>query len=157
MTDMERDVFHKEYMPYIIKWGKLTCWLSIPLIFVPAIALYIFYQAVPSVGGVITGFIALFSSMVAWYVVDPITLYPILHIPGMYMTYIAGNSKEIRAPAATAALSATDVEAGTEHGTIISAIAIYPQPAARVHYRGTQLPAARPVRCDVHAAYHDGL
>ena len=40
------------------------------------------------------------------------TLYPILHIPGMYMTYIAGNSKEIRAPAATAALSATDVEAG---------------------------------------------
>ena len=124
MTDMERDVFHKEYMPYIIKWGKLTCWLSIPLIFIPAIALYIFYQAVPSVGGVITGFIALFSSMVAWYVVDPITLYPILHIPGMYMTYIAGNSKEIRAPAATAALSATDVEAGTEHGTIISAIAI---------------------------------
>lgn len=102
----------------------LTCWLSIPLIFIPAIALYIFYQAVPSVGGVITGFIALFSSMVAWYVVDPITLYPILHIPGMYMTYIAGNSKEIRAPAATAALSATDVEAGTEHGTIISAIAI---------------------------------
>ena len=98
MTDMERDVFHKEYMPYIIKWGKLTCWLSIPLIFIPAIALYIFYQAVPSVGGVITGFIALFSSMVAWYVVDPITLYPILHIPGMYMTYIAGNSKEIRAP-----------------------------------------------------------
>lgn len=109
--------------------------------------------------------------------VDPITLYPILHIPGMYMTYIAGNSKEIRAPAATAALSATDVDAGTEHGTIISAIAIsvsifislavmtlvalgwqlYPQPAARFHYRGTQLPAARPVRCDVHAAYHDGL
>ena len=124
MNDMERDVFHKEYMPYIIKWGKITCWLSIPLIFVPAIALYIFYQAVPSIGGVITGFIALFSSMVAWYVVDPITLYPILHIPGMYMTYIAGNSKEIRAPAATAALSATDVEAGTEHGTIISAIAI---------------------------------
>lgn len=58
MTDMERNVFHKEYMPYIIKWGKLTCWLSIPLIFIPAIALYIFYQAVPSVGGVITGFIA---------------------------------------------------------------------------------------------------
>ena len=124
MTDMERDVFHKEYMPYIIKWGKLTCWLSIPLIFIPAIALYIFYQAVPSVGGVITGFIALFSSMVAWYVVDPITLYPILHIPGMYMTYIAGNSKEIRAPAATAALSSADVEAGTEQGTVISCIAI---------------------------------
>ena len=111
-------------MPYIIKWGKLTCWISIPLILIPALALYIFYRAVPSISGIVTGFIALFSSMVAWYVVDPITLYPILHIPGMYMTYIAGNSKEIRAPAATAALSSADVEAGTEHGTIISAIAI---------------------------------
>lgn len=124
MTEKEHQVFQEEYMPYIIRWGKLTCWLSIPLIFIPALALYIFYDAVPSAGGVITGFIALFSAMVAWYVVDPITLYPILHIPGMYMTYIAGNSKEIRAPAATAALSATDVQSGTEHGTIISAIAI---------------------------------
>ncbi|MBS4785516.1 MAG: hypothetical protein KH009_05330 [Clostridiales bacterium] len=124
MNETQKEIFQKEYMPYIIRWGKITCWLSIPLIFIPAVALYIFYQAVPSVGGVITGFIALASSMVAWYVVDPITLYPILHIPGMYMTYIAGNSKEIRAPAATAALSSADVEAGTEHGTIISAIAI---------------------------------
>ena len=114
MNETQKEIFQKEYMPYIIRWGKITCWLSIPLIFIPAVALYIFYQAVPSVGGVITGFIAL----------DPITHYPILHIPGMYMTYIAGNSKEIRAPAATAALSSADVEAGTEHGTIISAIAI---------------------------------
>ena len=124
MTDKERAVFHEEYMPYIIKWGKLTCWISIPLILIPALALYIFYRAVPSISGIVTGFIALFSSMVAWYVVDPITLYPILHIPGMYMTYIAGNSKEIRAPAATAALSSADVEAGTEHGTIISVMTL---------------------------------
>ena len=71
-----------------------------------------------------TGFFSLFSAMLAWYIVDPITLFPILHIPGMYLTYIAGNSKEIRAPAATAALSASDTKAGTEEGTVISCIAI---------------------------------
>ena len=60
MTEKEHQVFQEEYMPYIIRWGKLTCWLSIPLIFIPALALYIFYGAVPSAGGVITGFIALF-------------------------------------------------------------------------------------------------
>ena len=65
MNETQKEIFQKEYMPYIIRWGKITCWLSIPLIFIPAVALYIFYQAVPSVGGVITGFIALASSMVA--------------------------------------------------------------------------------------------
>ncbi len=124
MNQEQKNVYYKEYLPYIVKWGKITCWISIPLIFIPALALYLFYGAVPNIGGLVTGFISLFSAMVAWYIVDPVTLYPILHIPGMYMTYIAGNSKEIRAPAATSALSATDVEAGTEHGTIISAIAI---------------------------------
>lgn len=120
----QKKVFENEYMPYIIKWGKITCWLSIPLIFVPTLALVLFYNARPSMSGILTGFISLFSAMVAWYIVDPITLFPILHVPGMYLTYIAGNSKEIRAPAATAALSSADVEAGTEQGTIISCIAI---------------------------------
>lgn len=124
MNQEQKNVYYKEYLPYIVKWGKITCWLSIPLIFIPSVALYFVYGAVPNWDGFVTGFISLASAMFAWYIVDPVTLYPILHIPGMYMTYIAGNSKEIRAPAATSALSATDVEAGTEHGTVISCIAI---------------------------------
>jgi len=124
MNAEQQKVFDNDYMPYIIKWGKITCWLSIPLIFIPVLALAIFYGAAPSIGGIMTGLIALVSAMVAWYVVDPITLFPILHVPGMYLTYIAGNSKEIRAPAATSALSSADVQAGTPQGTVISCIAI---------------------------------
>lgn len=124
MEQLQKDVFYNEYMPYIIKWGKITCWASIPLIFLPSLALMVFYGATPSLSGILTGFISLFSAMVAWYIVDPITLFPILHVPGMYLTYIAGNSKEIRAPAATAALSATDEEAGTEKGTVVATLAI---------------------------------
>ena len=111
LDQSQKSVFDNEYMPYIIKWGKITCWVSIPLIFIPTVALMVFYGARPSMSGILTGFISLFSAMVAWYIVDPITLFPILHVPGMYLTYIAGNSKEIRAPAATAALSSADVEA----------------------------------------------
>ena len=124
LDQSQKSVFDNEYMPYIIKWGKITCWVSIPLIFIPTVALMVFYGARPAMSGILTGFISLFSAMVAWYIVDPITLFPILHVPGMYLTYIAGNSKEIRAPAATAALSSADVEAGTEQGTVISCIAI---------------------------------
>lgn len=124
MNTEQQSVFDNEYMPYIIKWGKITCWVSVPLIFIPALALMVFYGAAPSLNGIMTGLISLVSAMVAWYVVDPITLFPILHVPGMYLTYIAGNSKEIRAPAATSALSATDVQAGTPQGTIVTCLAI---------------------------------
>ena len=120
----QKSVFDNEYMPYIIRWGKITCWLSIPLIFIPTLTLIIFFGAKITIGQILTAFIPLFASMLAWYIVDPITLFPILHVPGLYMTYIAGNSKEIRGPAAIAAMSASDVEGGTEHGTVISCIAI---------------------------------
>ena len=89
-----------------------------------ALVLFAYYGTRISRKAFLTGFIALFSAMVAWYVVDPITLFPILHVPGLYLTYIGGNSKEIRAPAAISALSAADVEAGTPEGTVISAIGI---------------------------------
>lgn len=124
MNNEQQTIYKNDYLPYIIRVGKLTSWLSLPLIFIPALVVILVYGARPDAGGVLTGLIGLCSAMLAWYIVDPVTLYPILHIPGMYMTYLCGNSKEIRAPAATAALSASGVEAGTEHGTVIAGISI---------------------------------
>lgn len=123
-TQEQQNVYKNEYLPYIIRVGKITSWLSLPLIFIPAVVVIVVFGARPNASGVITGLIGLVSAMLAWYIVDPVTLYPILHIPGMYMTYLCGNSKEIRAPACTAALSATGVEAGTEKGTIVAGISI---------------------------------
>lgn len=124
MNEAQKKVYENDYMPYIIKWGKLTCWISIPLIMVPSLILIIFYGAKITLTGFITALIPLLGSMLAWYIVDPISLFPVLQVPGLYMTYIAGNSKEIRAPAAIAAMSAADVQPGTEHGTAISCLAI---------------------------------
>ena len=124
MNNEQLNVYKNDYIPYIVRVGKITSWLSLPLIFIPALVVVVVYGARPDTSGVITGLIGLVSAMLAWYIVDPVTLYPILHIPGMYMTYLCGNSKEIRAPAATAALSAAGVEAGTEHGTVVAGISI---------------------------------
>lgn len=40
------------------------------------------------------------------------------------MTYVSGNSKEIRGPSALQAMDAAEVEAGTPEGTVVSAIGI---------------------------------
>lgn len=120
----KKEIFDKEYMPYIIKWGKFTTWFSLLLIYLPAAALMIFYGARPPFAAVMSGIISICSANLAWYIVDPISLFPILGVPGLYMTYIAGNSKEIRAPAALQALDAAGVQGGTDEGTVISCLAI---------------------------------
>lgn len=94
----KEEIFEKEYMPFVIKWGKFSCIIAILVVYLPALALFLFFNARPDVGAIITGIIGMVSAYSAWYFVDPITLFPILGVPGMYMTYVSGNSKEIRGP-----------------------------------------------------------
>lgn len=124
MQDEHKVYFDNVYMPYIVKWGKLISWISIICIFIPGLYLYLVKGIGPNVNGVISGSISAISSMLAWYIVDPLTLYPILTTSGMYMTYLGGNSKEIRIPATLAALNATQIEPGTKEASLIATIAI---------------------------------
>lgn len=118
------EIFEQKYMPFAIKWGKFSCIIAIFVVYLPAVALILFFGARPDIGAIITGIVGIISAYSAWYFVDPITLFPILGVPGMYMTYVSGNSKEIRGPAALQAMDAAGVKGGTSEGTIISAIGI---------------------------------
>lgn len=117
-------IYEEEYIPFAVKWGKFSCFIALLIVYLPVLALIIFFNARPNIGAVITGCIGMLSAYSAMYFVDPITLFPILGIPGMYMTYVSGNSKEIRGPAALQAIDAAGVKPGTPEGTVISAIGI---------------------------------
>ncbi len=115
--------------------------------------------------------------MVAWYIVDPITLFPILHVPGMYLTYIAGNSRRfVPQLPLPPSLCGCEPEAGTRAGhrstsspscfhlyqfgplTLVAVagnliLSILPDAIIRA----PQLPAARIVRRYVYSAHHGGL
>lgn len=120
----QEDVFTGDYLPYIIKWGKITTWLSIAFILLPPLVLTFLYGAHVSFANVMGGLVPIATSMLAWYIADPIALFPILGIPGMYITYLAGNSKEIRVPAALVSLEASGLKQGTAEGTMISCFGI---------------------------------
>lgn len=123
-SNTKEQIFEKSYMPFAIRWGRFSCVIAMLVVYFPALALAVFFGARPDIGVVITGIVGILSAYSAWYFVDPITLFPILGTPGMYMTYVSGNSKEIRGPAALQAMDAAEVEAGTPEGTVISAIGI---------------------------------
>ncbi|MDU5082194.1 hypothetical protein [uncultured Tissierella sp.] len=110
------------YLPYIIKWGKITGWLGILLSFGPALVLAVIYKLLPPVSAIITAFIAIASAAGINWVVEPISYFPIVGVPGTYMAFITGNISNLRIPAAAVSQNVAGVEPGTKEGTIIATL-----------------------------------
>ncbi len=58
----KNQVFDGIYLPYIVKWGKITSWLAILISFGPALVLAVVYGIIPPVSAIITAFIAMASA-----------------------------------------------------------------------------------------------
>lgn len=118
------EIFDKDYMPYIVSRGKWCTRLVLLVAYLPVLVLLFYFDAHPTSDSIFTGMVSMLSILLPWYVVDPISLQSIFGVPGMYLSYMAGNTKEVRVPASTQALNAAGYQLGTQEGTIISAIGI---------------------------------
>ncbi len=117
-------IFHNDYLPYIISRGKLCTRLVLLVAYLPVLVLLFYYNAQPTADSIFTGMVSMLSILLPWYVVDPISLQAIFATPGLYLAYMAGNTKEVRVPAAMQALNAAGYQLGTHEGTVIAAIGI---------------------------------
>lgn len=116
--------YSEKYIPSIIKWGKITMLLGILTCFLPAVVMSFIYGYMPPVSAIIAGTIAQISVSGAFYIVEPISYFPILGIPGTYLTFLSGNTSNMRVPCSSVAQEAAGVEMGTEKGSIVSTIGI---------------------------------
>lgn len=121
---MNNEYYSKTYIPSIIKWGKLTMLLGIITCFCPAIVISVIYGYMPPVSAIIAGTISQMSVSGAFYVVEPISYFPILGIPGTYLTFLSGNTSNMRVPCSSVAQEAAGVEMGSEQGSVVSTIGI---------------------------------
>lgn len=118
----KKDNFDGIYLPYIIKWGKITGWLGICLAFGPALVLAVVYKIMPPVNAIITGFIAIASAAGVNWFVEPVSYFPIVGVAGTYMAFLSGNISNLRIPSAAVAQKVAGVDPGTKEGTIISTL-----------------------------------
>ena len=121
---MNNEYYSKSYIPSIVKWGKITMLLGIITCFCPAIVISVVYGYMPPISAIIAGTISQMSVSGALYIVEPISYFPILGIPGTYLTFLSGNTSNMRVPCSSVAQEAAGVEMGTEKGSIISTIGI---------------------------------
>lgn len=121
---MNNEYYSKSYIPSIVKWGKITMLLGIITCFCPAIVISVVYGYMPPISAIVAGTISQMSVSGAFYIVEPISYFPILGIPGTYLTFLSGNTSNMRVPCSSVAQEAAGVEMGTEKGSIISTIGI---------------------------------
>ena len=121
---MKNQYYSNTYIPNIVKWGKITMLLGIITCFLPAIVMSVIYGYMPPWSAILAGTISQMSVSGAFYVVEPISYFPILGIPGTYLTFLSGNTSNMRVPCSSVAQEAAGVELGTEKGSVISTIGI---------------------------------
>lgn len=122
IMDNKKDDFNGIYLPYIVKWGKITGWLGILLSFGPALVLAVVYKLVPPINAIITAFIAIASAVGINWIVEPISYFPIIGVAGTYMAFITGNISNLRIPTAAVSQKVAGVEPGTDEGSIVATL-----------------------------------
>ncbi len=119
----EEEVYKQKFLPGIIKLGIITLLIGVLLSFFPA--LYLYTQGIiPAGHQIAAGFGLIFAAVAAFYFVEPISYYPILGIPGTYLSFLAGNISNMRLPCAAVAQESAGVTEGTSRGSIVATIAI---------------------------------
>lgn len=121
---MSKSYYKDTYIPEINKTGKITGWIGIVLVFLPPLAAMFLWDIIPAKKPLMIAITAQLSVNAVWWFIEPISFFPILGVPGTYISFLSGNISNLRIPCAAAALKSTGVEAGTDEASIISTISI---------------------------------
>ena len=116
--------YEKSFTKSIIRYGSLTNLLAIPLCFIPAIYLWLVKGAFPGWNNILTGWMYVASMFAIYSVVEPICYFPILGLPGTYMSFLSGNIGNMRVPCAVIAQESLGVEPGTKKAELIATLGI---------------------------------
>lgn len=113
------------------RWGPIT--LAAGLILATAVPLYLLVvvDVDVSFGQILNGYLAVLAVYGAFYVVEPLSYFPILGPAGMYQAFLIGNLANKLIPAAVVAQDIVDAKPGTKRGSFTATAAI--SGAAFVH------------------------
>lgn len=119
-----QQIYDKEYIPYCVKWGRLTSLIGVVASFMPVIILSFVFKVVPALDAIIAAATIRISACLVYYFIEPISFQPVLGIPGTYMAFLSGNISNLRVPCSSVAQKAAGVEEGTPAGAIFSTIGV---------------------------------
>lgn len=68
-----KNYYREEYLPGIIKYGKITDFLACIFVFVPALIVTFYYGIIPAKGPFMVAIVAQLSVNAVWWVIEPVS------------------------------------------------------------------------------------
>lgn len=116
--------YDQSFTKPIIKYGSLTNLLGVAFSFIPALVVYFVFGAFPGVENILSGWVLIASIYGIYAIVEPISYFPILGLPGTYMSFLAGNIGNMRVPCSAIAQEAVGTTPGTKKAELVSTLGI---------------------------------
>lgn len=123
-VDLPAEPFEKEYLAPVHRVGFWTAIAISAAMFLPGILLYLVYGVAAPWDAILAGMGLALTYAVPFFIIEPISYYPIVGDAGNYMCMTTGNVSNLRLPCAAVAQAVAGVPEGTRKGAIIGAIGI---------------------------------
>lgn len=113
---------YDNYLTGITKIGRVTMLLGMLATLLPALLMTFYFGYNPGISAIIAGAVCQISVSGAFWFSEPISYYPIVGRAGLYMTFLSGNTVNVRIPAAISAQQASGHTSGTNKGSIMGTV-----------------------------------
>lgn len=121
---MEMKEFQKSWNPSVNRLGRLTILPVIIGSFLPGLYLYFVYGFVAPIDVMLETWGLILVIFGAFYIVEPMSYYPILGLAGTYLSFLSGNISNMRVPCSAVAQEVVGVKPETPEAEIISTLGI---------------------------------
>jgi len=116
--------FKRMWRDPVVRLGVITIAIPFVMCFFPNIYLYVVHGAVPSFEEAMKAWGMIAVIFGAFYIVEPISYYPILGLSGTYISFLSGNISNLRIPCSAVAQEVAGTETGTLEAEIVSTLGI---------------------------------
>ncbi|MDR2175193.1 MAG: hypothetical protein LBO82_04565 [Synergistaceae bacterium] len=116
--------FKKLWKEPVVRLGVITVLVPTALCFLPCAYLYIVHGVAPTFDEALKAWGMIATIFGAFYIVEPISYYPILGLTGTYISFLAGNISNVRIPSAAVAQDVAGTETGTLEAEIVATLGV---------------------------------
>jgi len=121
---IDEAVFHEYWTRPVIKIGVTTMLIAVVLSFLPLIYLYFAHGVYPDPATALTAWGLVAAVFGAFYIVEPVSYYPILGLAGTYISFLSGNISNLRLPCSAMAQEVLEVKEGSQQAELVGTMGI---------------------------------
>lgn len=115
---------YDSFRSHIVRVGKLTLLLAVPLSFVPPLVVWLTEGIAPNFANIMAGMRSVVAAWFVLWIIEPISYFPLLNVAGTYSAWLAGNIVNLRVPCAAVAQQSAGVKEGTKEGEVVATLGL---------------------------------